>query len=154
RSYLGEVVASSDAALSTAESGRVRRVHVVEGAAVKRGQLLLELDDGLVRAELVEARASKEEVAVQLKQATREAERYRNLQREAVVSAVEADREVDEANRLVAVGQEAEATIKTRSERVQRHRITAPFDGTVARRLVDPGDHLAAGEPALQLVTA
>ncbi len=154
RSYLGEVVARSDAALSTAESGRVRKVHVQEGSAVERGQLLLELDDRLARAELVEARATRQEVAVQLQQASREAERYRNLEREAVVSALEADREVDEANRLVAVGEGADAAIKTRSERVERHRIVAPFDGTVARRLVDPGDHLTAGEPALQLVTA
>jgi RND family efflux transporter MFP subunit len=153
-SFVGEVVANSDASLSTAESGRVRKVHVVEGDVVKQGQLLLELDDRLARAELFEARANKQEASVAQQQASREAERYQKLERESVVSALEASREVDEAARLAAVNEEAEATIKVRGERVHRHRIVAPFDGTVARRLVDPGDHLSAGQPALQLVTA
>jgi multidrug efflux pump subunit AcrA (membrane-fusion protein) len=49
RKYLGEVWATAEASLSTAEAGRVQKVHVVEGDKVKRGQVLLELDDRLAR---------------------------------------------------------------------------------------------------------
>ncbi len=154
RTALGEAVARSDASLSVAEAGRVRRVHVGEGDQVKQGQLLVELDDRLARAELSEALVSKRTLSLEEHQASREAQRYRQLEQEAVISSLEADREVDEAERLAAQKEGAQAAIDVQSERVQRHRVVAPFDGVVARRLVDPGDWLNPGEKALQLVTA
>ncbi len=154
RTHLGEAVARSDASLSVAEAGRVSRVHVGEGDQVTTGQLLVELDDRLARAELSEALSSKRTLSLEQQQAEREASRYRQLQQEAIISSLEADKEADEAERLAAQKDGAQAAVKVRSERVQRHRLVAPFDGVVARRLVDPGDWLNPGEMALQLVTA
>jgi len=153
RKYLGEVWATAEASLSTAEPGRVRKVHVMEGDKVKRGQLLLELDDRLARVELEQARAQQQQVTVQKEQAEREATRFRELQAQAVTSELESEREQAEALELGAQSEGALATVQARAERVQRHRIDAPFEGTVARRLVDPGDWLNPGVVALKLVT-
>lgn len=154
RTYLGEAVARSDAALSAAESARVRKVHVVEGDRVEAGELLVELDDRLARAEFSEAVASKEQAEVERQHAEREAERFEALKQEDVVSTLEANREADEAERLRARVDGVQATLNVRGERLSRHRIIAPFGGVVARRLVDPGDWLSAGEPAVQLLSA
>ena len=153
RRFTGEVWAVSDAALTTGEAGRVERVHVVEGARVKAGQLLLELDDQLARAELSEAIAGRGRVEVEHDQALREAERFDKLARERVVSELETEREKSEATALGAERTRAKAVVGTRAERVQRYRILAPFDGVVTRRLVDPGDWLDSGRSALELVT-
>lgn len=154
RAFLGEVLANSDAALSSAEAARVRKILVKEGDTVKKGDLLVELDDRLARAELGEARASTHRAKVEKEQAERVADTYRALEAEQIVSGLEATREVDEAARLEALEQGAQASLKVRGERLYRHRITAPFDGVVARRLVDPGDWLSPGEPALQLLSS
>jgi RND family efflux transporter MFP subunit len=153
RSYLGEVWAAADASLSVAEAGRVRKVHVSDGDRVKRGQLLLELDDRLARAELGQALAEREQVGVQRQQAVREAVRFRQLQAEQVSSELESERQDSQAEVLKARSVGVAATVQAQSERVQRHRILAPFAGVVARRHVDAGDWLTPGQAALELVT-
>ena len=120
RKYLGEVWATAEASLSTAEAGRVRKVHVEEGDKVKPGQLLLELDDRLARVELEQARAEQQQVTVQKQQAEREATRFRELQAQAVTSELESEREQAEALELNAESEGAKATVQARAERVQR----------------------------------
>ncbi len=154
RSFFGQVRAVSDARLGAAESGRVRKVHVVEGDTVKKGQLLVELDDQLARVQLSEAMASRKQTNARSEQAKFEVERYGKLREEQVVSELEASRKQSEAQTLEAVAQEDAARVEREAERLRRHRITAPFDGTVTELVVDPGDWLNAGEVALQLVTS
>ena len=153
RAFLGEVWAASDAELSVGEAGRVLRVHVDEGARVKKGQLLVELDDRLARAELSEAIASQQEKAVQSGQAQRDAERYTLMRQEDIVSELEAQQQQSTAESLVAAKAGARATVQARSETVARHRLLAPFDGTITTRAVDPGDWVTPGRPVLRLLT-
>jgi RND family efflux transporter MFP subunit len=153
RRYLGEVWAVSDARLSVAEAGRVLRVHVAEGSKVKKGQLLVELDDRLARAELSEAKATNKRTKVQSAQADNDAERYALMEKERVVSQLEAEQQKSTAESLGAAQAGAEAAVQARSERVARHRLVAPFDGTITARAVDPGDWLSPGDVAVQLLT-
>lgn len=154
RSFFGQVRAVNDANLGAAESGRVRSVRVVEGDSVKKGQLLVELDDQLARVQLDEAKASRKQTDARSEQAKFEVERYGKLREERVVSELEASRKESEAQTLEAVAQGDAARVARETERLRRHRVTAPFDGTVTERMVDPGDWLNAGEVALQLVTS
>lgn len=153
RRFTGEVFAVSDAALTAAEEGRVRKVHVVEGSHVKPGQLLVELDDSLALAELAQARASRTRVEAERDYAEREAQRYQKLEQANVVSSLESDRQESQAVALSAESEAARATANVQSRRVARHRIVAPFAGTIARRLADPGDWLKPGDTALELIT-
>ncbi len=154
RSFFGEVHAESDASLSAAEAGRVTKVRVVAGDQVKKGQVLIELDDQLARVQLNEAVASRKETAAQLAQADLEVEKYTQMRDEHVVSLLEASRKASEAQSLTAASQGQSARVARGAELLRRHRILAPFAGTVAYRHVDPGDWLAAGQVALQLLTA
>lgn len=152
-SLFGEVRAASDAQLSVAESGRVRTVHVREGAVVKKGQLLVELDDSLARVQLSEAVASRKETTARHEQAEKEVESFTKMREEQVVSALEAERKRSEAETLGAATEGQAARVAQGAERLRRHKIIAPFDGVVAERAVDPGDWLNAGEIALRLLT-
>lgn len=154
RVFFGQVSAVSDASLSPAESGRVTRVHVVEGQSVERGDLLVELDDRLARVELDEALAQKKQTLAEKQQAQLEAKRFSLMQEAQIVSELEATRRISEADSLSAQAESSEARIALGAERVQRHRIFAPFDGIVTRRLVDPGDWLNSGDIALSMLTA
>lgn len=153
RSFFGDVHAESDASLSAAESGRVTKVHVHIGDAVKKGQVLVELDDQLARLDLNEAVASRDKLATQKAQADLEVRQYSEMRKELVVSQLEATRKESEAMSLSAASQGESARVAQGTERLRRHRIVAPFSGTVAFRNVDPGDWLDAGQVALQLLT-
>ncbi len=153
RRYLGEVWAASDARLTVAEAGRVTEVHVVEGSEVKKGDLLVELDDRLARAQLSEAVAQKRRTEVQSGQAGRDAQRYALLEKERAVSELEAQQQESTAESLEAEKEGAAALVAARAEKVARHKLLAPFDGTITVRAVDPGDWLNPGELALQLLT-
>lgn len=153
QTFSGEVWAVSDAALTVGEAGRVRKVYVAEGERVSKGQLLLELEDGLAQAELGRARATQERVEVQHLQASREASRFAALSQEQLATERDTQRGQSQAQALWADQVGARAAVNVMSQHVQRHRITAPFDGTVAQRRADPGDWLTPGEPALELLT-
>jgi RND family efflux transporter MFP subunit len=114
---------------------------------------LLELDDSLARAELGEAVANRRRFEVEHEHAETEAERFKKLEQEQVASGIEAKREQNQAASLDAARKGAVANVSARAQRVERHRIVAPFDGVISRRHVDPGAWLAPGEPALHLVT-
>lgn len=154
RIFYGQVSAASDASLSPAESGLVTQVHVVEGQKVKRGTVLVELDDRLARVELSEAVAQKKQTTAQEQQARFESARFEALRNEQIVSELEAARKVTDAESLSAQAESNQARIALGAELVRRHRIEAPFDGIVTRRMVDPGDWLNSGEVALQMLTA
>ncbi len=151
--YYAELRAVTDAELTGGEAGRVRRVLVREGDRVKRGDVLLILDAGLVRAESRRAKAAKVQATAELEQAKREAERFKKLGKETVVSETEVESKKSKAEVVDAVRQGSEANLSVMRERLARHRIVAPFDGVIARRNVHPGDWLEPGKAALALVT-
>lgn len=154
RQFFGEVRATSDASLSALESGRVKAVLVDEGDQVEKGQVLVELDDQLARVQLNEAVANKKETETRSEQARLELEKYAQMQKEQVVSELEATRKASEAQSLEAASQSGAARVARGAELLRRHRIVAPFDGTVTLRNVDPGDYLQSGDSALQLLTS
>jgi RND family efflux transporter MFP subunit len=154
RRFSGEVWAVSEAALTVGEAGRVRRVLVGEGAKVKSGELLLELDDSLARAELGVAVAERQRAEQEQSYAAQEAQRFEALEKEQIATTIEAERGKSEAKARMAQEKGAVAAGSRQVRRIERHRIVAPFDGTVTSRNVDPGDWLEPGEPALGLVTA
>ncbi|MDV7402991.1 biotin/lipoyl-binding protein, partial [Arthrospira platensis SPKY1] len=98
-------------------SGRVARIAFSDGARVRRGQLLVQLDDVLQQAELSQAEAQLSIARANLR---------RN--EELVAANFVAQRVLDESRASLQV---AEAQVALAKARLQRMRIEAPFDGTV-----------------------
>ena len=118
-------------------SGRVAQIAFADGARVRRGQLLVQLDDVLQRAELSQAQA-------QLSMARANFKRNQELVAENFV----ARRVLDESQASLQV---AEAQVALAQARLQRMRITAPFDGTVGLRSIDLGDYVKDGADLVNL---
>jgi membrane fusion protein (multidrug efflux system) len=118
-------------------SGRVKTLGFEDGARVRAGQLLVQLDDTLQRAEVRQAQAQ-----VSIAQAN-----YKRNQ-ELVEQNFVAKRVLDEsaANLQVAQAQQSLA-----DARLQRMAILAPFDGTVGLRVVNPGDYVKDGADLINL---
>lgn len=118
-------------------SGRIAQIAFADGARVKRGQLLVQLDDVLQRAELSQAQAQLSIARANLK---------RN--EELVAQAFVAQRVLDESRASLQV---AEAQVALAQARLSRMRITAPFNGTVGLRTVNLGDYVKDGADLVNL---
>ncbi len=118
-------------------AGRVSRIAFADGAQVRRGQVLVQLDDTLQRAELSQAQAQLSIARANLK---------RN--QELVAQNFVAQRVVDESQASLQV---AEAQVALAEARLQRMRITAPFDGTVGLRSINLGQYVKDGDELVNL---
>jgi len=150
-SFLGDVSALQHAQLAAGASGEVRRVLVRVGDRVKKGDLLVEIDPSLAAARVRAASASKEAGAAQLERAQRDAERLSTAGPD-IAARAEIEQATSERKRAAAEGGRLKAAEAEARAELERHRITAPFDGVVANRRVDPGDWVDPGVEAIELI--
>ncbi len=118
-------------------AGRVMRLGFADGARVKRGQILVQLDDALQKAELQQAQAQQSIARSNYK---------RN--QELVAQNFVAQRVLDESEANLQV---ADAQVALARARLQRMAITAPFDGTVGLGAVNSGDYVRDGADLVNL---
>jgi membrane fusion protein, multidrug efflux system len=118
-------------------SGRIAQIAFADGARVSKGQLLVQLDDVLQRAELSQAQAQLSIARANLK---------RN--QELVAQNFVAQRVLEESQANLQV---AEAQVALAQARLQRMRITAPFNGTVGLRSINLGEYVKDGAELVNL---
>jgi RND family efflux transporter MFP subunit len=148
--YVGEVRPLLAADLAAGAAGEVREVLVREGDRVAQGQLLVRIDPSLARARLGAAAADVQRSDIEYEQARREQERASQLGHVLSPSEIEAER--TRAAALESRAQSHRAVVREVRASLDRHRVSAPFDGVVAARRVDPGDWVEPGDPVLALV--
>lgn len=133
----GTLEAERRVKLITEEEGRIAELPVHEGDKVAKGQLLLRLNDSLLKAELKKARAQRQQAALDLR-------RLQKLQRSRVVSE-------DELARAATALDVAKADEELLQTRLDHTRISAPFAGVISARLAEPGDAVARFTHVLSL---
>ncbi len=112
-------------------SGRVARLGFSDGARVRRGQLLVQLDDSLQQAQLQQAQAQASIARTNL-------QRSRELLAQNFVSQSAVDQNA-------AALQVAESQVALAQAQLARMKVLAPFDGTVGLRTVQLGDYVKDG---------
>lgn len=125
---VGSLAANESAEIRPEVAGLVREILFEEGQTVKRGQVLLRIDDAELRAQYaqVEARHRLAQLNVQ---------RSENLSETRTIPQSETDRARSEF-----AGAQAElALLRTRLEKTE---VKAPFDGIVGSRTISPGDYV------------
>lgn len=148
----GRLVPREEVAVAADLNGfRVARVLVEEGDYVRRGQLLAQLDDSLLRAQIDQVRASLGQQQVAAEQAAAQASRVAGLEGEGVLSGEAID------NRKFAVRSSRASAAATRAQlddllvRRSHLQIRAPSDGLVLERTVRPGDTSSTGATMFRL---
>lgn len=134
----GTLKALREVSIATQQEGILVALPHHEGDQVKQGELLLQLDDTLLRAQLRKSEAQR-------LQAEQDLKRLKRLQGSRVI----AEEEISHATNAleVALAEEEELQI-----RLQQTRISAPFDGTISQRLAEPGDTLSRFQHTLSLL--
>lgn len=118
-------------------SGRIVEYNAVPGARVKKGDLLARLDVQEIQAKVDQVRAT-------LDQAQRDFDRQARL----IESNATARQDYEAAEARVKV---ATAALSEAETMLGYARVTAPFDGVVARKLADMGDLAMPGKPLVEV---
>jgi HlyD family secretion protein len=164
-SQAGTVRSRNRARLGVERAGRVVSLPHREGASVKRGTVLLELDPTSARNQLDLAlrdrdalRASIQSASAAARLANQELERIQKLHAQNVVSQEQLDQsrsraeaaqaELDAARARLA---RAESSVRLANDELAHQRVLAPFDGIVTARFVEVGESVVPGQPVLEL---
>jgi len=134
----GSVKADRAAALYALGGGRVRALHVSVGDRVRQGQLLISLDNDIVREQIAQARTGYELA----KTAYEKQDRLWKQQIGSEMQWLQAKAQMDQAK----------AGVDALEEQQRLSNITAPFDGVVDDIMVRVGDMAAPQMPAARVV--
>ena len=169
----GTIQAKRFVNMSAVQMGKVTRLAVEEGDAVRAGQFLLQIDPmslrgtvergeaavGAAREALAQARVNVETARANMQLAQDNARRQRELwsqglttkelldQAESQLSVRETElraRQADVARSAQQIKQEA-ATLDTSRYNLSQVTLTAPFDGIVTRRNIEEGENVVVG---------
>jgi len=147
----GTIQADKTIMVSTRMMGWVRRIHVVEGQSVSKGDLLVNIDDSDLKAKKAQAEAGIVEAEAVLANAEKMAERFEKLYAEKSVSRQQLDDVLTGRDRAAAGLKMAEAGLDEVKVHLSYLSITAPNDGVVTRKMVEEGDMANPGMPLISL---
>jgi membrane fusion protein (multidrug efflux system) len=134
---VGTLISNESVVLKPEVTGRVVDIRFDEGQPVKAGQVLVDLDASVEKAQLVQAEA-------QVALATAELERAQELRRNSVGT----QRALDEAQ---AQQRTAAAAVDLAKAHLAKLTLTAPFDGIAGLRKVSVGDLVMPGAEIVNL---
>jgi len=124
----GSVLANESLELTSEESGKITGLYFKEGKHVKRGELLLQINDEEIRAQL-----EKEKYNQKLNQDIEN--RQRKLLEKDAISQEEYDNALNRLNTNT-------ADLKLLEAQLDKTQITAPFDGVIGLRYISDGAYI------------
>ncbi len=122
------------------------------GDPVKRGDLLVRLDQTSIRDSLMSAQSSMNAADQAYEQAERQYQRMLKLRETGVVSAQQVEDVEIRRNTAQSDREAARSRVVTARQQLERTEVRAPFDGIVSDRQVSAGDTLQIGKELLKVI--
>jgi membrane fusion protein (multidrug efflux system) len=122
------------------------------GEAVKKGDLLMRLDDTAIRESLQSADAGLRAAQQAFEQAQRQVERLKTLQAQGMTSAQALDDAEGRRNSAQSELVAARSRVVAAQQQLRRTEVRAPFDGVVSERRASVGDTAQVGKELLKVI--
>jgi RND family efflux transporter MFP subunit len=122
------------------------------GEPVKRGDLLLRMDDTSIRDSLNSANESARAAQQAFEQAERQVQRVKTLQGQGMVSMQALEDAEVRRNSAQSELAAARARVVSAQQQLRRTEVRAPFDGVVSDRKVSAGDTAAIGKELVKVI--
>jgi membrane fusion protein (multidrug efflux system) len=148
----GSVQPERKADLRAEVSAVVLQVLKENGDPVKKGDILVKLDETSIRDSLGSSEASSTAAAQSLQQAERQLERLKTLRASGMTSMQALDDAEMRRNTAQSELAGARARAVQARQQLQRTLVRAPFDGVVSERKVSAGDTAAIGKELLKVI--
>ncbi|HEU5138033.1 MAG TPA: efflux RND transporter periplasmic adaptor subunit, partial [Steroidobacteraceae bacterium] len=151
-SITGSIEPERRADLRAEVSAVVLQVLKENGDAVKRGDLIVRLDQTSIRDSLTAAEASLRAAEQAYEQAERQFQRMSTLSQTGVVSTQQVEDVEIRRNSAQSDRAEARTRMVTARQQLARTEVRAPFDGIVSDRKVSAGDTAQVGKELLKVI--
>ncbi len=135
---IGSIAAIHQVTISPEISGQVRRIAFTPGAPIKKGEVIVQMNDASEQADLANARAQQKLAGLTLK-------RMKDLSAKGAASQAQLDQAQSQYDA-------ATATIARTEAIIDKKLIRAPFDGVLGIRQTEVGHYLEAGK-AIVMIT-
>jgi RND family efflux transporter MFP subunit len=130
----------------------VMQVLKENGDVVRRGDLLVRLDDTSIRDTLASAESASRSAALAFDQAQRQLERMKTLRTSGMTSAQAMEDAEIRRNTTQSELEASKARVVQARQQLQRTEVRAPFDGIVSDRRVSAGDTAQLGKELLKVI--
>ncbi len=148
----GSIQPERKADLRAEVSAVVLQVLKENGDPVKRGDVLVRLDETAIRDSLLSADEAVRAASQALDQANRQLERMKTLRASGMTSAVGLDEAEVRRNTLQSELSAARSRAATARQMSARTTVRAPFDGIVSERKVSAGDTATIGKELVKVI--
>ena len=138
--FNGKVTAANSANISTRMMGFVDKVNVKVGDEVKKGQLLMVINNADLQAKSAQVKAAIAAAEAGFENAEKDYKRFQSLMKSNSISQKEMD---DMTTRFEMMKSQLEGAKQQQSEvnaQLQYVNLTAPFDGVITNRFIEAGD--------------
>ncbi len=148
----GSIQPERKADLRAEVSTVVLQVLKENGEAVKRGDIIVRLDETSIRDNLNSANDAVRNAALALDQAERNLQRLKTLRASGMTSMQSLDDAEVRRNAAQSEVSSAKARAAAAQQQLQRTVVRAPFDGIVSERKVSAGDTASAGKELVKVI--
>jgi multidrug efflux system membrane fusion protein len=149
----GRLEAVNTVAVRPRVSGFVAAARFEEGAVVRRGDLLFQIDPRPFQAEVDRLRAELARARATVQRGTSELQRAGRLASENAMSHEEQERRAAFAQESSAQAAAVEAALRAAELNLEFTQVTSPIDGRVGRAIVTPGNLVSSGPGEATLLT-
>lgn len=149
--YAGVVTARTETALGFRVAGKLLSRPVAEGQAVRKGELLAQLDPTDYRLATAAAQAQLRAATTERDLQAADLQRYRELRTQNFISAAELDRREAALKAAESRVEEARAQLASQGNQADYTRLVAEADAIVTATLAEPGQVVSAGAPVVRL---
>ncbi|MGH6689653.1 MAG: efflux RND transporter periplasmic adaptor subunit, partial [Gammaproteobacteria bacterium] len=151
--FTGRLEAVESVEVRPRVSGYVDAVRFTEGAIVRRGELLFQIDPRPFEAEVDRLRAELLRARATVQRADSELRRAERLRAENAISGEETDRRAAFAKESEAQVTAVQAALRAAELNLEFTRVTSPIDGLVSRAIVTKGNLVSSGQGEATLLT-
>lgn len=135
-------------------SGFLNKVNFVDGAIVKAGDVLFEIEDSVYKANLAQAEATVQQRQADVSRVSAQLVRSKRL----VVTQAATEQEVENLTYEKAAAEAAQLGAEAARDRARVDvgftKVVAPISGRIGRRLIDPGNLVEADETHLATIVS
>ena len=149
---VGSFLPEDEVTVGAEESGVIKELLVDEGYQVKKGDLLLKIDDEKFRLEVEESEASLKEAISRLEHSQSTLKRMTNLFQEGVIGQQEFDDAKNQASLNQAIVENIRARLRRFKKSLRDTKVIAPMDGVVSERMVSAGEYVKVGADLVKIV--
>jgi multidrug efflux system membrane fusion protein len=143
---LGTVQPIMSVGIHSQVDGKLQEVPFTEGQHVKKGDVIARIDPRLFKAALDQAKAKKAQDQALLGSAQKDLTRFKALALRSFETQQNVDLQQGKVDQLTAALDADDAAIETAQTQLDYTTITAPSDGRIGVRLVDPGNVIRASD--------